>query len=243
MEKPFIFYDLLRILQRQYVHVLPYLLTEKGLFLVIFDCLSDIKIANVLLDDQKDFQEQSRQKQISKILLECMSIYLQSALQYRECDDEIAGNINEILHSTLKKLFSRINTNNYNSCLLEKEEYKSRFQDIFHCILSFKSPVADNFIKRIYPFLYAKIKGITRPLQIHAVLHGIYFPKYYLINELIKRGYLAGDDKKELVELFVDSFKEEINIDTIDVQDYWHDIRLRQDVSWSDNQYGYELID
>lgn len=73
--------------------------------MVIFDCLSDTKIANVLLDDQKDFQEQSRQKQITKILLKCTNIYLQSALQHRENDDEIASNINEILHSTLKKLF------------------------------------------------------------------------------------------------------------------------------------------
>ena len=243
LEKPFIFYDLLQILQRQYVHILPYLLTEKGLFLVIFDCLSDTKIANVLLDDQKDFQEQSRQKQITKILLKCTNIYLQSALQHRENDDEIASNINEILHSTLKKLFSRINTNNYNSSLLEKEEYKSRFQDILYCILSFKSPVANNFIKRIYPFLFAKIKEITRPLQTHAVLHGIYFPKYYLIGELIKRENSSSDNKKELLELFVDSFKEEIELDTIDVQDYWHNIRQQQEVSWSDNQYGYELID
>ena len=243
LEKPFIFCESLQLLKRNHLYILPYLLTQNGLFFVVFDALSNLDILDILLDDNKDYIQQSRQKQITKILLESISIYLQEVISHRVDNFEIANNITCILHFTLKKLFSNVNTNSYNSSLREKEEYKRRFHEILNRITSFESSIARNFFDDIYPSLFSCIEKITRPLQIHAVIHGIYFPKYYLISELLKNEKISSDNNKELLQLFINSLKKEIELDIIEVQDYWYDKKEQKAVSWSDNQYGYELID
>ena len=241
--KPFIFYELLQILKRQHSYILPYFLNEKGVFLVVFDLLSEISITDILLDENKDYQEQSRQKQITQILLKSIDAYLQKATTYMVENEEIAKNISAILYSTSRKLFSQINVNNYHSNLFEKEEYKQRFNEMLNCITSFESSITRNFFDDIYPSLFSCIEKINRPLQTHAVIHGIYFPKYYLISELLKNKKISSDNNKELLQLFINSLKKEIELDIIEIQDYWYDKKEQKAVSWSDNQYGYGLID
>lgn len=244
LERPFIFYELLQILKRNHSYILPYLLNYKGLFSIIFDLLSGLNIADDLLSDEKEHKEHSRQECITKILLDSIKLYLNNSLSAKFENDEIAENITYVLHETLKKLFSNINTNNYTSSLLEKEEYKRRFREILDLISTHESRLSKTFFEDIYPLLLLNIKGIKRPIQTHAVLHGIYTPKYYLIGELVA---VANDKlskyKKDLLQLFVDSFIEEMQSDTIEIQDYWHDIKKQENISWYDNQYGYELID
>lgn len=242
LDKPFLFYETIQILNRKHVDIFPYLLREDDLFIIVFECLSEIKIADILLEGEKDYQEQNRQKYITKILMDCLNIYLSHAVNRRTDYNVIVGNIVEILHITAKNIFSSVNTNRYNSHLLEKEEYINRFHKISEFVLKFETTFEKDFFKNIYSEIYTCIEKIKRPISYHAVLHSFYFPKSYIISEFLRSDKLTDNNKKDLIRLFVNSFTEELQSDKIEVQHYWYDTKKMQDVSWSDQQYGYDLI-